>query len=120
MTHRLKILVGLCILVCIGDTMLKEGLVAQEAQIVFTSERDGNTEIYVMDANGKSIKRLTHHPMSDTQAVWSPDGTRIAFVSNRNEGKIQIFIMDSNGRNQTRLTDGDWDRYPRGRPTAAR
>ena len=111
-THRLQILVGLCILVCIGDTMLKDGLAAQESQIVFTSERDGNSEIYMIDANGKSIKRLTHHPMADGQAVWSPDGTRIAFASNRNEGNVQIFIMDSNGRNPTRLTNGVWDRYP--------
>ena len=119
-THRLLILMELYILISIGDTMLREGFAAQESQIVFTSERDGNSEIYVMDANGKSIKRLTHHPLSDTQAVWSPDGTRIAFVSNRNGGNIQIFIMDSNGRNPTRLTDGVWDRYPTWSPDGSK
>ena len=44
--------------------------------------------------------------------VWSPDGTRIAFVSNRNGGFIQIHVMDADGKNPIRLTDAVWDDYP--------
>ena len=106
---RSLLFAALCLCLTRVEMVLSQGPVAQESQIVFTSERDGNYEIYVMDANGKSIKRLTHHPTADGQAVWSPDGTRIAFASDRNEGNIQIFIMDSNGGNPTRLTDGVWD-----------
>ena len=92
--------------------LLKNGLALNLARIVFSSDRDGNWEIYVMDANGESQKRLTHHPFFDIQPVWSPDGTRIAFVSNRNWANNQIYIMDSDGKNPTRLTDGVWDREP--------
>ena len=77
---------------------LKNGLALNLSKIVFSSQREGNSEIYVMDANGESQIRLTHHPLHDSQPVWSPDGTRIAFVSKRNAGNIQIYIMDSDGK----------------------
>ena len=110
--HKRLILIGLCMFIFIGDLSLKNGLASNLARIVFSSKRDGNSEIYVMDANGESQIRLTRHPLDDWQPVWSPDGTRIAFVSNRNGGNVQIYIMDSDGKNPTRLTDGVWDREP--------
>ena len=118
--HKFLILIGLCTFIFIGDMSLKNGLALNLSRIVFSSKRDGNYEIYVMNANGESQIRLTHHPLDDWQPVWSPDGTRIAFISNRNGGNIQIYTMDSNGTNPTRLTDGVWDRDRRGRLTAAR
>ena len=81
-------------------------------QIAFTSGRDGNAEIYVMDADGKNQRRLTHHPADDSLPSWSPDGQKIAFSSYRNGGNIQIFVMGSDGQNPIRLTDGVWDDNP--------
>ena len=81
-------------------------------QIVFGSTRDGNPEIYVMDADGNNQIRLTNHPMWDIQPSWSPDGRRIAFVSDRNGGNYQVYVMDSNGKNIRRLTDGEYDWRP--------
>ena len=110
--HKFLILIGLCTFIFIGDMLLKNGLALNLARIVCSSTRDGNWEIYVMDANGESQIRLTHHPLKDLYPVWSPDGTRIAFVSTRNGGNYRIYIMDSDGRDPTRLTDGVWDKEP--------
>ena len=66
--------------VVLGLTLLMVCVDAQ-AQIAFVSDRDGNSEIYVMDANGKNQRRLTNNPASDYSPSWSPDGKRIAFVS---------------------------------------
>jgi hypothetical protein len=45
-----------------------------EGEILFTSERDGNWEIYIMNADGSDIKRLTNNNAMDYSPSWSPDG----------------------------------------------
>ena len=54
-------------------------------RIAFHSERDGNPEIYVMNADGSNVTQLTNHPQYDLHPAWSPDGRRIAFTSYRDE-----------------------------------
>ena len=83
----------------------------EQAQILFISDRDGNNEIYVIDADGKNLLRLTNNPAMDMYPVWSPDSQRIAFVSSR-DGNWEIYAMDIDGRNLRNLTnnpamDGD-------------
>lgn len=52
-------------------------------QIVFVSDRDGNNEIYLMNADGTGLTNLTNHPTSDVNPTWSPDGSQLTFVSDR-------------------------------------
>jgi len=75
--------------------------------IAFTSDRDGNDEIYVMSPDGTDQTRLTYNPGLDGNPSWSPDGTKIAFTSER-DGTEDIYIMNSDGSDQTRLTDPTW------------
>ncbi|HWM24962.1 MAG TPA: hypothetical protein VNP98_09055 [Chthoniobacterales bacterium] len=72
-------------------------------KIAFESRRDGNAEIYVMDANGSNPIRLTNNPTGDFFPAWSPDGTKITFTSFR-EGTFQVWVMNANGSNPTPLT----------------
>ncbi|HEX8458063.1 MAG TPA: Calx-beta domain-containing protein [Pyrinomonadaceae bacterium] len=81
-------------------------LIGSEGRIVFTSERDGNAEIYVMDADGSNQRNLTNNPAIDATPVWSPDGTRVAFTSNRS-GRSNIYVMDADGRNVRAVTNFD-------------
>ena len=132
------ILAGVVVL-CVTPLMV---CVDAEAQIAFVSERDGNSEIYMMDADGKNQRRLTKNDFPDTDPSWSPDGKRIIFVSDRNkhiagkeapimvDGAVivgdmrkrpQIYVMDANGKNQQRLSHefvADW--YPSWSPDGQR
>ena len=68
------------------------------AKIAFTSNRDGNHEIYIMNPNGTGQKNLTRHRASDSQPAWSPTGEEILFVSNR-DGRPDLYLMDADGKN---------------------
>jgi len=63
-------------------------------QIAFMSSRDGNDEIYIMNADGSGQTRLTDNPAYDAAPVWSPDGQRIAFYSTR-DGNSEIYVMNA-------------------------
>jgi TolB protein len=65
--------------------------------------RGRNSEIFVVDADGRNERRLTRHPAEELWAVWSPDGRRIAFVSTR-EGNWEVFVMNSDGTRVRQLT----------------
>jgi WD40-like Beta Propeller Repeat len=73
--------------------------------IAFTSNRDGNEEIYSAAGDGSNQRDLTQNPAADHEPAWSPDGSRIAFVSDR-DGRRDLYLMNADGSNQTRLTDG--------------
>jgi len=71
--------------------------------IAFVSDQDGNSEIYVMRADGSGVTDITNNPAYDGNPVWSPDGTKIAFESDRN-GHRNIFVMNPDGSELTQLT----------------
>ena len=59
-------------------------------RLAFTSDRDGNREIYTADTQGNDIRRLTNHPGIDENPAWSPGWTRVLFQSDRN-GNFDIY-----------------------------
>jgi Tol biopolymer transport system component len=81
--------------------------------LAFVSERDGNCEIYVINADGTGLLRLTDAPGFDGDPAWSPDGKRIAFASDRGGSSDRdIYVMDADGSNVVRRTDGGGNGYP--------
>jgi dipeptidyl aminopeptidase/acylaminoacyl peptidase len=72
-------------------------------QIVFTSDRDGQREIYAMNADGTGLRRLTDNPAKEGWPAVAPNGELIAFYSDR-DGKFETYIMNSDGRDVRRLT----------------
>ena len=69
------------------------------SQIVFTHKGD----LYKVAASGGNAQQLTFHEAHDHKAVWSKDGSKIAFASNR-YGNFDVYIMDADGGTASRLT----------------
>jgi Tol biopolymer transport system component len=72
-------------------------------RIVFSSNRDGNFEIYSMNVDGSAQTRLTNHSAIDFFPARSPDGAKIAFTSNR-AGNFEVYVMNADGSFPVRLT----------------
>lgn len=72
--------------------------------LAFQSDRGDGWDIYVMEADGTDLVRLTDHPAADRNPAWSPDGQTIAFSSERTGGG-DLYLMDAEGGDLRRITD---------------
>jgi Tol biopolymer transport system component len=101
-----------------------EATVGPNGRIVFTSDRDGDIELYSMKLDGSDLKRLTHTPGYDGGAFYSPDGRKICFRASRPKdeaelkdfrdllkqglvrpSRLDIYVMNADGSHPVRLTD---------------
>lgn len=74
------------------------------AQVVFTSDRDGDLEVYLVNADGSNLRRLTSATGRDAHASFSHDNKHIVFQSPRAGGDTNVYAMDTDGNGVTRLT----------------
>jgi TolB protein len=73
-------------------------------QIAFTQGSRGRAEIFVVNADGTGLRKLSdNNPAYDADPVWSPDGRAIAFTSDR-DGNYEIYVMDADGSNQRNVS----------------
>src|SRR5207237_5285448 len=86
---------------------------ADPPKLIYPSNRTGNVDIYLLNADGSGGKNLTESKINNTDPAWSPDGGKIAFVSDRNGAK-DIYVMDADAKNVKQLTSdkGDSNRGP--------
>ncbi len=92
-------------------------------KVVFTSDRDGDLELYTMDLDGSNLVRVTHSPGYDGGAFFSPDSKKLVYRANRVEtdeeiresqrllkqrlvrpSKMEIRVMDADGGNDNQVT----------------
>jgi dipeptidyl aminopeptidase/acylaminoacyl peptidase len=97
-------------------TMLLLPVRGLAGQIMFTSQRDGNAEIYLFDLDQRRLTNLTDSLDDDYDSVWSPDGSRIAFVTVR-AGNVDVYLVDIERQIVAALTrDPAPDESPAWRP----
>ena len=103
---------------CLVGAALAGSSDAQDGtRIIFASTRDGNSEVYVMDADGSHPENLTNRSAADggfqAGQTWSPDGSRIAHGYGSGDTR-NIHVMDADGSNSADLTNasGWWDTEP--------
>ncbi|MXZ54332.1 MAG: hypothetical protein F4Z34_14230 [Acidimicrobiaceae bacterium] len=85
-------------------------------RIVFESDHEGYSDadsglhypldVMVMNADGSGLRPLAQHPAYDSGGSWSPDGTQVAFTSDR-DGDSEIFVVDADGTNAGGSLDGE-------------
>ena len=100
---RLLFILILLILIC-GGVHRVFGKAPTTPKILFTSTRDGNREVYMMNPDGSEQVNLTQHPADDLNAAWSPTGDKILFVSDRQGTRVRdLYVMNADGSNVRRV-----------------
>jgi TolB protein len=74
-----------------------------DTEIAFVSTRSGTKEIYVMGADGSSVRRATHNRSINTFPNWAPDGNSIAYTSYRERDRPGLFLLTRNGHSPGRI-----------------
>jgi len=89
-------------------------------KLAFETDRDGNREIYVMNADGSAPTNLTNNPAFDADPAWSPDGRELAFATDR-DGDFEVYVMNADGNAPTNLTNNPgFDGHPAWSPDGRR
>ncbi len=101
---------------------LRSELKAYPHKVVFETNRDGNWELYLVNADGSSPVNLTQTPTIDElYPKPSPDGTRIAYLADQGAGEHRVrnvYVMNSDGTDRVKIADNGASRA--GRLTASR
>ncbi len=117
-SHSL-IVVSLGLMFVVGTNSLSL-VTAQDtlSRIAFVSERDGNAEIYTINPDGSDLTNITNNEAVDKSPVWSSDGMKIAFVSDRDDTTnpvedrtTDIFAMNSDGSGLQKITSAAESEY---------
>jgi uncharacterized protein YjdB len=87
-----------------GFRNIQPALSPDRTRIAFSSNRDGSYDLYLMDADGGSLRRLTTDAGNEGEPVWTPDGTRIVYTATPKGGKPQLFVLRPDGRPAQALT----------------
>ena len=97
----LVVTLAAAVLVAAATARAPEG--AATWKIALTTDREGDSEIYSLNANGTGVRRLTHSKKYDGAGPWSPDGRRMLFYSQRSP-MGDVWVMNANGSGQRNLT----------------
>jgi TolB protein len=93
---------------------------ADGGRVAFTSNANGNAEIYIVDADGANLRQVTFNRAIDTSPAWNPSSGQIAFTSDRS-GQPMVYVMNEDGTNERRLTYvGEYNESPAWSPDGSK
>ena len=83
---------------------IQPALGPDRTRIAFSSNRAGSYDLYLMDADGEKLQRLTTDPGREAEPVWTPDGTRMVYTVTRQGAQPQLYSLRPDGRPAQALT----------------
>ncbi len=100
----------------VGDTLqpvladnfgnIQPSLSPDRTRVLFSSNRGGSYDLYLMDADGRNARRLTTDPGNEGEPAWTPDGSRIVYTATPKGGQPQLYLLRPEGSPPRALTTG--------------
>jgi Tol biopolymer transport system component/uncharacterized protein YjdB len=87
-----------------SSTDIQAAFSPDRTRIAFSSSRGGSYDLYVMDADGRNLRRLTSEPGDEGEPTWAPDGSRIVYTLTPKDNPPQLFSIRPDGTDQRALT----------------
>jgi Tol biopolymer transport system component len=98
-------MIALIILPELANSPASAAFPGTNGKIAYAGYAGFNLDIYVMNPDGSQKTRLTNNTSVEVEPKWSPDGTKLLFITDRDGGLTEIYVMDSDGNNQKRITN---------------
>jgi dipeptidyl aminopeptidase/acylaminoacyl peptidase len=83
---------------------IQPALSPDRTRLAFSSDRAGSYDLYLMDADGGNLQRLTTDPGREAEPVWTPDGSRLVYTVTRQGAQPQLYSLRPDGRPAQALT----------------
>ena len=87
-----------------GFANIQPALSPDRTRIAFSSNREGSYDLFLMDADGGNLRRLTTDPGAEGEPAWTPDGTRLIYTSTASGGRPQLYELRPDGRPARAIT----------------
>jgi Tol biopolymer transport system component len=85
---------------------IQPALSPDRTRVVFSSNRGGSYDLYLMDVDGRNLRRLTTDPGTEWEPVWTPDGSRIVYTGIPQGAQAQLHVLRPDGHPPQALTAG--------------
>ena len=89
-----------------GFDNIQPALAPDRTRIAFSSNREGSYDLYLMEADGSGLRRLTTDPGDEGEPVWTPDGSRLIYTATTRGKPSQLYVLRPDGRPPQALTSG--------------
>lgn len=83
---------------------IQPALSPDRTRVAFSSNREGSYDLYLMDADGSDLRRLTTDPGTEGEPAWTPDGNRLIYTATKPGGRPQLHVLRPDGRPPQALT----------------
>ncbi|MCA0454247.1 MAG: hypothetical protein LCI00_09765 [Chloroflexi bacterium] len=106
-----RLLITVLVLLCLSTRVLAGETAVPKGEIAFASDREGTYKVFLMSADGSDVRLLVEDENPIYTPLWSPDGTKLAYMVAEGDGKAPLYVWDLDEPEAVRIADSALNPY---------